>query len=117
MVLGIELPSWTDIRNTAEDVIGGAAVGMAIAGPAGAVVGGVAGGAKAASDMLGSNTPPAPVAPPKPPNMADAASSPQINQAEKKQDEEGSHGAAANILAGGMYQAPPMLAKNILLGN
>ncbi len=116
MVFGIdiELPSWTDIRNTVEDVVGGAAVGMAVAGPAGAVVGGVAGGAKAASDMLGSNTPPTPVAPPKPPTPNSAG---EINQAEKKQDEEGSHGAAANILAGGMYQAPPMLAKNILLGN
>jgi hypothetical protein len=52
--------------------------------------------------------PEAPPAPPKPPTSGSSI---------KEVDEELQHGFAANILAGGMFQAPPELARNILLGN
>ncbi len=50
---------------------------------------------------------PAPIAPPAAPTPKDV----------KNVDEEQQHGFAANILAGGMFQSPPQLARNILLGN
>jgi hypothetical protein len=55
--------------------------------------------------------PPPPTPPPAPP--ATPTSAPSI----KEVDEEQQHGFAANILAGGMFQSPPELSRNILLGN
>jgi hypothetical protein len=78
---------------------------------------GALGGATAAGALTSAtpSTPaiPAPVAPPTPPTTA----APAVTEAETNEDETGEHGQAANILAGGMYQAPPQLARNILLGN
>jgi hypothetical protein len=56
---------------------------------------------------------PPPVVAPPPPTAGD----PKITKAEQKFDEEQMHGFAANILAGGMFQSPPDVARNILLGN
>lgn len=75
------------------------------------------------STVIGPNVdlapaPPAPApTPPPPPPGTDESSAKKIAQASKDEDETLQHGFASNILAGAMFQAPPELARNILLGN
>lgn len=111
---------WNDIKGAAPAIgagIGAVAGGVAgVAGAAyGAVGGALAGGAvKGSSPVLDSSAPPPPIAPAAPPTPA---TSPKVTTAEEDEDIETSKGQAANILAGGLYNAPPQLARNILLGS
>lgn len=65
----------------------------------------------------GNSLNPKPIAPAIPPPAPPTNAAPEVDKAQKKVDEEQQHGFASNILAGGMFQSPPELARNILLGN